>query len=75
MINEMNDIPRAILYFTASLETQDPRKRFKAKKCIQKISRKLSVANKEYNSSIPKYNLKISSIVSSNRIIWYTRYT
>ena len=32
------------LYFTESLDTHDPKNRFKAKKCNQKTSKKLSVA-------------------------------
>ena len=35
---------RGMLYLIPSLDTQDPRKRFKAKKWIQKASKKLSVA-------------------------------
>ena len=35
--------PRVMLYFIASLETHEPKKRFKAKKCNQKTSKKLSV--------------------------------
>ena len=54
-----------ILYFTASLDTQDPKKRFKAVKCIQKTSKKLSVAKKVYRLSRLKYNLKKSRIGSS----------
>ena len=34
-----------ILYFTTSLETQDPKKRFKAKKCNQNINKKPSIEN------------------------------
>ena len=45
MINGTNIKPRDMLYFTESRETQDPKKRFKDKKCNQKISKKLSVAN------------------------------
>ena len=55
-------------YLAPSLDTQDPKKRFKAKKCIQKINKKFSVANTVYKLSRLKYNLKISSIDSSNKI-------
>ena len=33
---------RDILYFTPSLATQEPKKRFRAKKCNQKTNKKLS---------------------------------
>ena len=56
------------MYLIPSLDTQDPRKRFKAKKCIQKISKKVSVANTVYKLSKLKYNLKTSNIGSSNKI-------
>ncbi len=59
-----------MLYFIPSLETQDPKKRFKAKKCIQKISKKFSIANTVYKLSRLEYNLKISKIDSSNKIAW-----
>ena len=49
-----------ILYFTPSLDTQEPKKRFKVKKCNQKRSKKLSVANNEYKLSRLKYRLKKS---------------
>ena len=55
-------------YFIASLETQDPKKRLKDKKCNQKISKKLSVANIVYRSSKSKYRLKILISDSSNKI-------
>ena len=41
----MNDILRAILYFTASLEMQEPKKRFNDIKCNQKTTKKLSDDN------------------------------
>ena len=69
MINGTNTNLRDILYFTPSLDTQDPKKRFKAKKCNQKISKKLSEANTVYRLSKLKYNLKISNIGSSNKIV------
>ena len=34
-----------IVYFIASLDTQDPKKRLKDKKCNQKTSKRPSVAN------------------------------
>ena len=37
--------PREIPYFTASLDTQEPKKRFNTKKCNQNNNKKLSVAN------------------------------
>ena len=43
-INGKKIIFLGILYLTESLDTQDPRKRFIAKKCIQKNNKKLSVA-------------------------------
>ena len=58
-----------MLYLIASLEIQDPKKIFIAKKCNQKKSKKLSVANTVYKLSKPKYSLKISNIVSSNNIL------
>ena len=64
----MDTKPRRILYLTPSLETQDPKKRFKAKKCIQKTSKKLSDENVIYRFSKLKNNLKISIIDSSNII-------
>ena len=45
MINGMDTNPLRILYFTPSLETQEPKKRFNAKKCNQNINKKLSIAN------------------------------
>ena len=62
--------PRDILYFTASLDTQDPKKRFNAKKWIQKANKKLSVENIVYKLSKLKYNPKISSSESSKIIDW-----
>ena len=59
-----------MLYFIASLDTQDPKKRFKATKCNQKTSRKLSTENKVYKSSMLKYNLKISDKGSSSITAW-----
>ena len=59
-----------MLYFTPSLAIHDPKKRFKAMKCIQKIIKKLSVAKMVYKSSKLKYNLKISNNGSSNKTIW-----
>ena len=58
-----------MLYLTPSLEIQDPKKRFKAKKCNQKTSKKLSVANNAYKLSKLKYNLKTLNIGSSNKIV------
>ena len=58
------------LYFTPSLDTHDPKKIFKAKKCNQKKSKKLSVANIIYKLSKLKYNLKTSNIGSSNKTAW-----
>tara|TARA_B100000686_G_scaffold305255_1_gene343548 strand:- start:312 stop:488 length:177 start_codon:yes stop_codon:yes gene_type:complete len=58
-----------MLYLIASLDTQDPKKRLKARKCIQKISKKFSVAKTVYKLSKFKYNLKISKIDSSNKIV------
>jgi|TARA_Y100000310_G_scaffold102564_1_gene100751 hypothetical protein len=57
------------LYLIPSLDIHDPKKRFKAKKCSQKISKKLSEANIVYRPSNPRYNLKISNIGSSNKIV------
>ena len=62
--------PRDILYFIASLEIHEPKKRFTAKKCNQKTSKKLSVANTVYKLSKFRYNLKISMDISSNKIAW-----
>ena len=64
----MNTMLRDMLYLTASLDTQDPRNKFIAKKCIQKTSKKVSVANTVYKLSKLKYNLKTSNIGSSNKI-------
>ena len=69
-ISGMDTKPRDMLYLTPSLEIQDPKKRFKAKKCSQKTSKKLSVANTIYKLSRPKYNFKTSNIGSSNKIVW-----
>ena len=66
---EINNIAFGTLYFTLSLETQDPKKRFIAKKCNQKTTKKLSLGNKVYSSSKLGYNLKKSSIGSPNKII------
>ena len=68
-INGIKTIERDILYFTPSLDTHEPKKRFKVKKCIQKTSKKLSVANTVYKLSKLRYNLKISNIGSSNRTV------
>ena len=59
-----------MLYFIPSLDTQDPKKIFKAKKCIQKINKKFSVANTVYKLSKLEYNLRISKIDSSNKTVW-----
>ena len=59
---------RDMLYLTPSLDTQDPKKRFNAKKCIQKISKKFSVANAVYKLSKLKYNLKMSKKGSFDKI-------
>ena len=69
MTKQIDTIVGDIVYFTASLDTQDPKKRLKDKKCNQKTSKKLSVANNVYKSSKFKYNLKISNIGSSNKTI------
>ncbi len=64
-------IPVKILdieYFEASIEIQEPRKIFKARKCNQKISKKLSVENIVYRFSNPEYRLNISKICPSNKI-------
>jgi hypothetical protein len=60
---------RLILYLNPSLAIHDPRKRFKAKKCNQKKSKKFSVANVVYRSSKLKYNLKMFNIGSSSKIV------
>ena len=63
----MDTKPRGILYFTPSLDTQDPKKIFKAKKCNHKTSKKPSVARTVYKSSKLKYNTKKSNIDTSNK--------
>ena len=60
-------MPREILYLTASLDTQDPKNKLIAKKCNQKINKKLSVANKVYKSLKLIYKLKMSNKDSSNK--------
>jgi len=65
----MDTKPLDMLYLTPSLEIHDPKKRFKAKKCIQKIIKKLSVAKTVYKLSRLKYNFKISNIGSFNKIV------
>ena len=57
-----------MLYLIASLEIQDPKKRFIDIKCNQNISKKLSVANTVYRLSRLKYNEKIFKNGSSSRI-------
>tara|TARA_B100001013_G_C24323467_1_gene329628 strand:+ start:23 stop:220 length:198 start_codon:yes stop_codon:yes gene_type:complete len=64
----MNSRPRGILNLTPSLEIQDPKKRFKAKKCNQKISKKLSVANDVCKLSKLRCILNISNIGTSTKI-------
>ena len=58
-----------MLYLIASLDIQDPKKRFIDIKCNQNISKKLSVANTVYKLSRLKYNEKIFKIDSSSRIV------
>ena len=41
MTKQIDTIVGDIVYFTASLDTQDPKKRLKDKKCNQKTSKKL----------------------------------
>ena len=60
-------MPRGILYLTPSLEIHDPKKRFRAKKCNQKISKKLSVANIVYKFSKLRYKLNKLNKVSSDK--------
>ena len=48
MIKGKNKIFFGILYLIPSFDTQEPRKRLRAKKCIQKTSKKLSVAKTVY---------------------------
>ena len=57
-----------MLYFTPSLETQEPKNRFNAKKCNQKMSKKFSEENTVYKLSKLKYKLKYSNKDSSNTI-------
>ena len=57
-----------MLYFIPSLETHVPKKRFSAKKCNQKISKKFSEENTVYKLSKLKYKLKASDKDSSNTI-------
>ena len=68
MTKQIDTIVGDIVYFTASLDTQDPKKRLKDKKCNQKTSRKLSVEKIVYKFSKLKYRLKILIIDSSNKI-------
>ena len=70
MTKQIDTIVGDIVYFTASLDTQDPKKRLKDKKCNQKTSKKLSVANTVYKLSKLRYNLKISNKGSSSKIAW-----
>ena len=58
-----------MLYLIPSLDIHDPRKRFRAIKCNQKKSKKLSVAKAVYRPSKFKYNLKMSNIGSSNKMV------
>ena len=60
--------PRGMSYFNPSLDTQEPKKRFSAKKCNQKTNKKLSTENTVNKLSKFKYSLKISSMGSSNKI-------
>ena len=55
MTKQIDTIVGDIVYFTASLDTQDPKKRLKDKKCNQKTSKKLSIANIVYRLSKFKY--------------------
>ena len=70
MTKQIDTIVGDIVYFTASLDTQDPKKRLKDKKCSQKTSKKLSIANIVYRLSKFKYRLKKLSIGTSNNIDW-----
>ena len=63
----MTTMIRGILYLIPSLDTQEPKKRFKAKKCIQKINKKFSEANIVYRLSKLKYNFKTLNIDSSSK--------
>ena len=54
-----------VMYFDirsleASLEIQDPQKRFIAKKCIQKIIKNSKLENRSLKLFIPRYKLKLS---------------
>ena len=46
-IKEIPDKNFGTLYLRASLDTQEPKNKFIAKKCIQKINKKISFENKE----------------------------
>ena len=72
MTKQIDTIVGGIVYFTASLDTQDPKKRLKDKKCNQKTSKKFSVENITYKFSKSKYNLKISDMFSPSNMVWYT---
>ena len=63
----MTTMIRGILYLIPSLDTQEPKKRFKVKKCIQKINKKFSEANIVYRLSKLKYNFKTLNIDSSSK--------
>jgi hypothetical protein len=50
------DIENFLLSFTI----QDPQNKLIARKCVQKIIKKLVSLNNSLNESIPKYKLKLS---------------
>ena len=45
MTKQIDIIVGDIVYFTASLDTHDPKKRLRDKKCNQKTSKRPSIAN------------------------------
>ena len=46
--------------FLLSLTIHDPQKKLIARKCVQKIIKKLLSLNNSFNESNPKYKLKLS---------------
>ena len=46
--------------FLLSFTIQDPQNKLIARKCVQKIIKKLVSLNNSLNESIPKYKLKLS---------------
>ena len=65
-IKEIADKNFGTPYLKASLDTQEPKNKFIPKKCIQKISKKISESNNERRPCIPKYKSNSPVAITQN---------